>query len=214
MIERSASRSEEELRSTAESLAVATAAKLSGSSTEVALVLSDRADRTLLAELGRALETCGIALSAVAIRRAVARSLVQSLADIEIESAWLLDVRSEGFALVSLETGRIVPISLDMAQLVENRLTAVVDAATAGEGIRVEVERVRTGVAISATRPMATAQLSDAQLFDPSFSTGAEGEDSKLGLGFALRLVRGLAKLAGGDLRVSGSDLVLTLPRA
>lgn len=103
----------------------------------------------------------------------------------------------------------------DLAQrLLRRLLTAVVDAATAGEGIRVEVERVRTGVAISATRPMATAQLSDAQLFDPSFSTGAEGEDSKLGLGFALRLVRGLAKLAGGDLRVSGSDLVLTLPRA
>jgi signal transduction histidine kinase len=102
----------------------------------------------------------------------------------------------------------------DLAQrLLRRLLTAVIDAASAGEAVRIEVERVKAGVAISVSRPMATAQLSDSQLFDPSFSTSAEGEDSRLGLGFALRLVRGLAKLAGGDLRVSASDFVLTLPK-
>ena len=51
-------------------------------------------------------------------------------------------------------------------------------------------------------------------MFDPSFATGDEGKGSRLGLGFALRLVRGLARLAGGDLRLSQSDLTLILPLA
>ena len=102
----------------------------------------------------------------------------------------------------------------DLAQrLLQRLLTAGIDAASPGEAVRVEVERVRTGISVSMTRPMTTSHLSDAQLFDPSFSTSAEGEDSRLGLGFALRLVRGLAKLAGGDLRISASDFVLTLPK-
>ena len=101
----------------------------------------------------------------------------------------------------------------DLAQrLLQRLLTAVVDAASPGEAVRIEVERGKGRIAVSASRPMATSQLSDAQLFDPSFSTSAEGEDSRLGLGFALRLVRGLAKLAGGDLRISASDFVLSLP--
>ena len=61
---------------------------------------------------------------------------------------------------------------------------------------------------------MKVAHLGEAQLFDPSYATAAEGEGSRLGLGFALRLVRGLARLAGGDLNLSASDFTLVLPLA
>ena len=102
----------------------------------------------------------------------------------------------------------------DLAQrLLRRLLAAVIDGASTGEAIRVELDRAKSGISIAATRPMATAHLTDTQLFDPTFSTGAEGEDSQLGLGFALRLVRGLARLAGGDLRISASDFVLVLPK-
>ena len=42
-----------------------------------------------------------------------------------------------------------------------------------------------------------------------------EGEPAaRLGLGFALRLVRGLARLAGGDLKLTAAEFQLVLPAA
>jgi len=99
-------------------------------------------------------------------------------------------------------------------RLLKRFVAAVVEAAAAGELIRVDAGESRGRLSISATRPASTAHLSEAQMFDPSFSTSGEAEGSRLGLGFALRLVRGLARLAGGDLRLSQSDLTLILPLA
>ena len=100
------------------------------------------------------------------------------------------------------------------ARLLKRFVDAVIEAGAAGESIHVDAEEARGRLSITASRPAATAHLSEAQLFDPSFSTGADGEGSRLGIGFALRLVRGLARLAGGDLRLSPSDLTLILPLA
>jgi signal transduction histidine kinase len=93
-------------------------------------------------------------------------------------------------------------------------IEAVVESAAASELIRVEAGEGRGRLSISVTRPASTTHLSESQLLDPSFSTAADGEGSRLGLGFALRLVRGLARLAGGDLRLSQSELTLMLPIA
>ena len=100
------------------------------------------------------------------------------------------------------------------ARLLKRFIGAVIEAAAAGELVQVEAEEARGRLSISATRPAPTGHLTEAQLFDPAFSTAAEGEGSRFGLGFALRLVRGLARLAGGDLRLSPSDFTLILPLA
>jgi hypothetical protein len=118
---------------------------------------------------------------------------------------------------------RIVPLAGQLnskmdrdlsTRLLRRFIGAAIEAATTGELIQVEAAESRGRLSISVTRPAATAHLGEAQLFDPSFSTGSEGEGSKLGLGFALRLVRGLARLADGDLRLSRSDMTLILPVA
>lgn len=99
-------------------------------------------------------------------------------------------------------------------RLLKRFIEAVVESAAANELIRVEAGEGRGRLSISVTRPASTTHLSESQLLDPSFSTAADGEGSRLGLGFALRLVRGLARLAGGDLRLSQSELTLMLPIA
>jgi hypothetical protein len=50
--------------------------------------------------------------------------------------------------------------------------------------------------------------MTDAQMFDPR----TPGEDH--GAGFSLRLVRGLARIAGGDLVASPAGLTLVFARA
>ena len=66
---------------------------------------------------------------------------------------------------------------------------------------------------ISVTRPMSTRNLTDEQIMDPSFQSDGE-EGAKLGLGFALRLVRGLARLAQGDFKLAPAEFQLVLPAA
>ena len=97
-------------------------------------------------------------------------------------------------------------------RLLKRFLGAVIDAAAPHETIHLEVKEGRGRLAFAVSRPAATLHLSETQLLDPSYATAAEGEGSRLGLGFALRLVRGLARLAGGELRLSTSQLTLMLP--
>ena len=63
--------------------------------------------------------------------------------------------------------------------------------------------------ALTVTRPVAIEDVSEEQLFDPAFVLRP---DDKLGIGFGLRLVRGLARIGGGDLTVDSARLVLLLP--
>ena len=89
---------------------------------------------------------------------------------------------------------------------------AAVDAAPNGQLVEVDVKQVRKLLVIAVTRPISTHHLTEAQMLDPSFIE--EGESSRLGLGFALRLVRGLARLAAGDLTLAPTELQLSLPAA
>jgi signal transduction histidine kinase len=89
---------------------------------------------------------------------------------------------------------------------------AAIDAAPDGQQVDVDVKQDKKLLTIAVTRPVSTHHLTEAQMLDPSFIE--EGESSRLGLGFALRLVRGLARLAGGDLKLAPTELQLSLPAA
>ena len=105
-------------------------------------------------------------------------------------------------------------IEPDLARRLLTRLLgAAVDAAPDGQQVEVDVRQTRRRMTISVTRPMSTRQLSDEEVMDPSFQSNGAGA-AKLGLGFALRLVRGLARLAGGDLILTPAEFQLEVPGA
>ena len=132
----------------------------------------------------------------------------------------------EGLAEKSLSRNvqlRVAPISdqhpcaldRDLAErLLRRLLGAVIDSAAAGETIKVEVHEERGRCMVSVTRPASTSHFSERQMLDPSFLSAGEEEGARLGLGFALRLVRGLVRLAGGSLKVTADQIVLTMRAA
>ena len=83
-------------------------------------------------------------------------------------------------------------------------------AERAGRGERLEVAADVTGKAarVTISRPAALAGLGDSDLFD--VARGREGAQG----GFSLRLARGLARIAGGDLVSSRDSFALVFPRA
>ena len=103
-------------------------------------------------------------------------------------------------------------IEPDLARRLLGRLLgAAVEAAANGQQVDVDVKESRKGLTISVTRPPSTRHLTDEQIMDPSFQSEEEGS-ARLGLGFALRLVRGLARLAAGDLHITPTEFQLSLP--
>ena len=94
-------------------------------------------------------------------------------------------------------------------RMVRRFLCAVIDASGDGEKLALTVAPVAGQCAIAVNRPASLAAVAEAELFDPSFG-GANGQ--VIGLGFAFRLVRGLARTVGGDLTVERERFVLTLP--
>ena len=93
-----------------------------------------------------------------------------------------------------------------------SRLTDAMLSATApGEHLAVtaRVGRGQCGVAIS--RPRSTILATRDDLLDPEFTIG-DSDRALLGLGFSLRLVNGLAELAGGTLDIGDEYLTLFLP--
>ena len=88
---------------------------------------------------------------------------------------------------------------------------AIIDAAAANEHLELVINRVGPQFAVSIDRPEATRGIGDEALLVPAFVVGG---GSGLGLGFALRLVRGLASMAGGRLDVARDRLTLLIPLA
>jgi hypothetical protein len=82
---------------------------------------------------------------------------------------------------------------------------ALVDIAEPRERLQVSVDLGSEGARISVTRPVALRGLSEAELF-ASRADGGQG-------GFMLRLARGLARIAGGDLVGGRDDLALVFAR-
>ncbi|MEA3080868.1 MAG: hypothetical protein QOD54_536 [Sphingomonadales bacterium] len=84
--------------------------------------------------------------------------------------------------------------------------SALADQAERGERLQVAAESIGGGSRISISRPAAFKEIADAELFG---GTGNEGVES----GFSLRLARGLARIAGGDLVASRDAFALLFPR-
>jgi len=95
-----------------------------------------------------------------------------------------------------------------LERLLRRFCSALIDVAEPRERLSASVDCDVGQCLISLSRPEAMRAISDSQLF------GREG-DSKdvLASGFSLKLARGIAQTAGGDLRVSGDKLALVLPR-
>jgi signal transduction histidine kinase len=90
-------------------------------------------------------------------------------------------------------------------RLVFRICSAMIERSAAGEGLRLSVDRVGEAVRVSMSRPKALHGRSEEELF------GAAGSSSE---GFTLRLVRGLARVAGAELSASASAVSLTFHRA
>ena len=103
----------------------------------------------------------------------------------------------------------------ELADRLLYRLSAgMIEHASAGERLRLAAEANGDTCRFAITRPTALRGLSDAQLFDPRPGSAEPGEMAALGIGFSLRLVRGLARIAGGDLVASAAGITLLLPIA
>jgi len=91
--------------------------------------------------------------------------------------------------------------------------SAVIERAAPGERLLISAERGDAQCGISLSRPAALRDVPDTHLFDSvAPANGQEGPG--LPPGFSLRLVRGLARVAGGDLATSPISLTLVFPRA
>jgi hypothetical protein len=93
-------------------------------------------------------------------------------------------------------------------RLIFRLCSAVIERADRGERLRLSLDQTADQCSFSMSRPAALKSLSDAQLFD---SSAGDGEGSAA---FSLRLVRGLARIAGADLVTSRAGLTLVFPRA
>ena len=100
-----------------------------------------------------------------------------------------------------------LPVARGLAERLVHRFTAaVLDNAAAGEQLDLVIDSVGRQIALAVDRPAGSLGYSAQQLL-------AAGQQ-KQGLGFALRLVRGLAVIAGGSLDIEPSRFVLLIPAA
>lgn len=104
-------------------------------------------------------------------------------------------------------------LSAAMAErLVRRLLLSLCEHVAAGEHFRVAVSCAGTMALVMAARPHSLDGYSEAELVDPAFHPREGDDGDAIGLGFALRLVRGLAKVAGGDLIIDDHRITLQLP--
>lgn len=104
------------------------------------------------------------------------------------------------------------PVSVE--RMVGRLGSALVGLARAGETVAAQVDAVDgTTVRLTLSRPVILSGRSEASLLDPGQDANGELPDGPvLGLGFTLRLVRGLAEAAGGRLLIEPERFVLLLP--
>ena len=97
-------------------------------------------------------------------------------------------------------------------RLIMRLASLIIDCADAGEHLRLSLEESGSSCRIVMSRPASLRNVQDKMLFEGLPGTG-EG-DASCSPGFPLRLVRGLARMSGGDLVASPTSLSLVVPRA
>ena len=95
-----------------------------------------------------------------------------------------------------------------LERLMRRFCSALIDVATQRERLVIAVDCDVGQCLVTLNLPQSLRGLSDAQLF------GRDGADPDvLASSFSLKLARGIAQTAGGDLRLTGEKLALVLPR-
>ncbi len=141
--------------------------------------------------------------------------------------AWVSDVASAvGEKMVARAVRQGVLIDLDddipggggariNADLVDRLALRLADAlasvATPGERLAATTTAGDGSFCLSIARPRVLATEPGERMLDPEFSV-AGGDDTALPIGFSLRLINGLAGLAGGRLDFDPRSIVLILP--
>jgi signal transduction histidine kinase len=139
-----------------------------------------------------------------------ARERVDLAALLDREAASLREAAGQGGIELDVIRARMeVPAAVqpELAdRLLFRLISAVAEHGQSGERLSVSAEQMGENARVSVNRPAALRGIPDDALF------GIRAGDEALG-GFTLRLVRGLARIAGGDL-VSGLDsFALVFPR-
>lgn len=139
-----------------------------------------------------------------------ARERVDLSALLQREAGELREIAKQREVEADFARGRFEVPAAIQAELVDRLLFrlfgALASLARAGERLQLSAELASDGARISVSRPEALRGITDAALFDGKPGTNGHGT-------FTLRLVRGLARIAGGDLAGNRDHFVLVFPR-
>jgi signal transduction histidine kinase len=117
---------------------------------------------------------------------------------------------AERMVEIEIASSQRIPTAAIEAELAERLIfrlsTGVIEAAEARERLRLSVDHAGDQCRFSISRPKALRGKSDSKLF--------ESPVQESGTGSSLRLVRGLARIAGGDLITSPAGFTLAFSRA
>lgn len=91
------------------------------------------------------------------------------------------------------------------ARTIRSTFMAVIDQAGRGERLRLSVDEVGNRPRVAISRPRALEGMTEPQLF----GIANPGDESGTGIGFSLRLARGLARIAGIALNAGDRDIAL-----
>jgi signal transduction histidine kinase len=133
-----------------------------------------------------------------------------------VEAALHERAREADIDLRMLVDPQLPPCAVESA-LVERLLLrlvgSLIDVATRGERLQLTASQSDERCSIAIDRPNAVRGLSERDLMDPAFTLPSGGART-VSLGFSLRLIRGIAQLAGGDLVTTPSQLLLLFSKS
>ena len=120
----------------------------------------------------------------------------------------LAEARGLQLELPRMRQSAIAAVEPELTDRLLFRLaSAVIDRAEAGERVRLSVDMSGERWRVSITRPQALRGSGSALLSE-------SGDDRDQGAALQLRLVRGLARVAGGDLTMTATAFALFFPKA
>ena len=146
------------------------------------------------------------------VRRVDLGRLLESMRETLVAAAAEQKVEVE---LVSRPGECIAALEPEIADRLIGRFAeAIIDQAAAGEKLEISFDQGEKDCRISISRPAALRNLPDGLLFDGVITADAAAGAGGYSAGFSLRLLRGLARIGGGDLVTSQKSLTLAFPRA
>ncbi|MDO7833491.1 HAMP domain-containing sensor histidine kinase [Sphingobium sp. HBC34] len=129
--------------------------------------------------------------------------------------------RDQGQADINIVIAPGLPqVRVDPVQgerMVQHLLRTVISVAPAGEAITgacwLQPDSGAGRVVLAVDRPSSLTGMEENQLLDPGYNGDSDWTDGPLlGLGFSLRLIRGLAATCGGGLDIEPGRLLLAVP--